>query len=588
MDIEVASAVWGAAGLAVGLGIGVWAGQRARHARAAKLQGTPLPPMVAGEPAPLQSQLHTEPANHAKDEFLANISHEIRTPLTAILGFTDLLLRGGEDEARRREYLTLIRRSGKHLLDLINDVLDLSKIKAGKMRIRPVECSVHEVICDVVALSRLAADQRQLDLKYVWNGPIPQRVCTDPARFRQLVTNLLGNALKFTERGGVTVSLEMLDAAGDKGQPSRRMLAVRVADTGIGISRDKLAEIFEPFNQADTTVTRRYGGTGLGLTITREIVRSLGGRLTVSSQPGVGSTFTATIDPGPLDGVPMIKEKPSCDGVSPLGVAARAVSTLAEDLAGVRVLLVEDGDVNRRLIAAMLAETGAQVDTAENGCVGIERVLATNYDVILMDMQMPVLDGFRATAELRRLGLTVPIIALTAHAMSAELERCQQVGCSACLSKPVDVATLLRTLHEALDAASPVSAAPESEAQRTVDVVFSHGSESLKSSLPAKFNDIVCRFVPQLKQLVHDLRTAFDQRDLTTMRRLTHALRGSAGTAGFHCFTTPSQRMSQALNAMDWAQAAVALEEIERMAERVVSPTTDDACSGPEGAPCGE
>jgi CheY-like chemotaxis protein len=398
---------------------------------------------VPGEPPALQSQLHAELANRAKDEFLANISHEIRTPLTAILGFTDLLLRGGEDEARRREYLTLIRRSGKHLLDLINDILDLSKIKAGKMRIRPTECSVHEVICDVVALSRLAADQRQLSLKYEWHGPIPQHVHTDPARFRQLVTNLLGNALKFTERGGVTVSLEMLNLSSDKAQPVRPMLAVRVTDTGIGISRDKLVEIFEPFNQADTTVTRRYGGTGLGLTITREIVRSLGGKLTVASQPGVGSTFTATIDPGPLDQVPMVREMPALDGVPAGSEAPHASNSLAGELAGVRVLLVEDGDVNRRLIAAMLTEAGARVDTAENGRAGIERALAGRFDTILMDMQMPVLDGYEAARQLRANGITAPIIALTANAMAGDRDKCLEAGCNDYVSKPIDRASLL-------------------------------------------------------------------------------------------------------------------------------------------------
>jgi CheY-like chemotaxis protein/nitrogen-specific signal transduction histidine kinase/HPt (histidine-containing phosphotransfer) domain-containing protein len=524
----------------------------------------------------VQAQLEADLASRAKDEFLANMSHEIRTPLTAILGFTDLLLRGGEDEATRREYLSLIRNSGKHLLNLINDILDLSKIKAGKMKFRPVECSVHEVLREVVALNQVIADQKGLCLKYVWNGEIPERVRTDPARVRQMATNLVGNALKFTEKGGVTITLEMIGAGNPAGaEGAKRFLAVRVADTGIGISREKLGEIFEPFNQADTTVTRRFGGTGLGLTITRQIVKALGGKLTVSSRLGEGSTFTASIDPGPLEGVRMLSEMPSSDEQPAGPQEARGGDGAEGALEGVRILLVEDGDTNRRLIGAMLAGARAEIVTAENGQVGVEKALAGSFDLILMDMQMPVLDGFHATEQLRQQGLRAPIIALTAHAMKDELDRCLQAGCSSCLSKPVEIPVLLSAVRAALErqpAALPAKEPSPTNAGRTNDAVFSQDDDFIQSSLPAAFDDVVRQFVPRLKQMVYELRVAFDQREIPTLARLSHSLKGSAGTAGFRGFTEPAKRLSEAVRETDWKRAATALAELERMADRVVGP----------------
>jgi CheY-like chemotaxis protein len=413
---------------------------------------------IHGSSPSLQAQFHVELANRATEEFVANISHEIRTPLTAILGFTELLLQGEEDEAARREHLTLIHHGGKHLLELVNDILDLSKIRAGKMKVRPVQCSIHDVVREVVALHGVVAKQKGLYLRYVWNGPLPRQVTTDPVRFRQILTNLLGNALKFTTTGGVTVSLELMGAAQSAGGSPKRLLALRVADTGIGIGQEKLSGIFAPFNQADTTVGRQFGGTGLGLAIARETAKSLGGKLTVSSRLGEGSTFTATIDPGPLEGVALLDEMPSADDGRDHDDAPSAHLRLEN----IRVLLVEDSDAIRRLMAVILRRAGAVVEMAENGRFGVEKALAAPFDVILMDVQMPVLDGICATRELRRRGIAAPIIALTAHVSKDELDQCLQVGCSACLSKPILESLLLSTIRSALPAEkqSPPSASP--------------------------------------------------------------------------------------------------------------------------------
>jgi signal transduction histidine kinase/CheY-like chemotaxis protein/HPt (histidine-containing phosphotransfer) domain-containing protein len=579
MNTGFGAVALGIASLLSGLMAGAFGGWRCGRARAKAEQDSTGPSDAVSrlptQSPPLQVQFNAELANRAKDEFMANMSHEIRTPLTAILGFTDLLLRGEEDEATRREYLRLIHNSGKHLLELINDVLDVSKITAAKMRIRPVECSIHDVVREAVALHEVIARQKGLYLNYVWDGPVPERVRTDPARFRQMVTNLVGNALKFTQHGGVTVSLGLFDA-GD-GAPDRpsRLLALRVADTGIGISGDKLSEIFEPFNQADTTITRRFGGTGLGLTITREIAKLLGGKLSVSSRLGEGSTFTALIDPGSLDGVPLVAEMPSPDDGPDASLDSLAEGHLELRLEKVRVLLVEDGETNRRLIAKILRDAGAEVVAAENGQVGVDKALADPFDIILMDMQMPVLDGLHATRELRLRGMDVPIIALTAHVLSDELDRCQQAGCSGCLSKPVDVPLLLKTIRSALPEEKRPLQDPTMAAVTSADAVFSDHGGAIHAVLPIddrEFRDIVCRFVPRLKQFVADMRVAFDERDTAALRRLAHTLRGSAGTAGFPGFTESARRLSSAVHEADWARAADALAELEGMARRVVTP----------------
>ena len=263
-----------------------------------------------------------EAANTAKSEFLANMSHEIRTPLNGVLGFSDLLLKGADDgrEEVRRDYLQTIKSSGEHLLALLNDILDLSKIEAGQFTVERIACSPHEIITHVVSLMRAQAQRKGLDLTYEWSSDVPESIITDPARLRQLLTNLVGNAVKFTEQGSVCIMAHI--------DRHRSLLRVDVTDTGIGIADHKLNEVFDPFRQADNSVTRRFGGTGLGLAISRHLAEALGGRLTVESVLGEGSTFTLEIDAGSLSDVPM-RPTPGSDALRVRNHADRRSGELA-------------------------------------------------------------------------------------------------------------------------------------------------------------------------------------------------------------------------------------------------------------------
>jgi PAS domain S-box-containing protein len=385
-----------------------------------------------------------EAANRAKSEFLANMSHEIRTPMTAILGYLDLLDEVREDPAAYASHAETIKRNADHLLAIINDVLDLSKIEAGKMAMERVACSPASIAAEVVALLEPRARSKGLTLAIDMRGEIPSQVSTDPTRLRQILTNLVGNAVKFTERGGVTVELSMV--ADQAGGPARMRYAVR--DTGIGIEPDRLRELFQPFTQADTSMTRRFGGTGLGLAICRRLAELLGGEVSAVSEAGRGSEFVVTLEVGSLEGVAMVSGVQSGEERSGAGAKPAMVGSLSG-----RVLVVEDGVDNQRLITHHLKRAGAEVEIANNGQRAVERLCeggdvngplaAEAFALVLMDMQMPVMDGYAATRLLREKGYTGAIVALTAHAMTGDREECLAAGCDDYLSKPIDRAAMI-------------------------------------------------------------------------------------------------------------------------------------------------
>ncbi len=381
-----------------------------------------------------------ESASHAKSTFLANMSHEIRTPMTAILGFADILAEPDQAGDIRADAIATIRRNGDHLLTIINDILDLSKIEAGKMSCERIAFPSLRPAEEAITLLRDRAVAKGLELRLETTGTLPPAVMGDPTRLKQILVNLVGNAIKFTHAGSIVVMATF--------DTETRRLRFAVRDTGIGLDADQLAHLFQPFTQGDSSTRRRFGGTGLGLAISRTLARLLGGDLVVESAPRQGSTFTVTVAAGDeFAALPAPAPRPFASASGPTSTSP-APAASAGCLRGRRVLFAEDGPDNQRLIGLHLRRAGAEVTLAGNGRLALDAYTAANlagtpFDLILLDMQMPELDGYGAARELREKGAPQPIIALTAHAMAGDRERCIQAGCSDYLTKPVDRARLI-------------------------------------------------------------------------------------------------------------------------------------------------
>jgi two-component system, sensor histidine kinase and response regulator len=379
----------------------------------------------------------SEIATRAKSEFLANMSHEIRTPMTAILGFTESLLIADLPEAERVGAVETIRRNGNHLLEILDDLLDLSKIETDKIQIEHIRCSPLRIIHDVCALMSRRAVEKGLQFNVDYRAAVPETIESDPARLRQILLNLLGNAIKFTEKGGVRLEVG-LHAQPDGGQP---MLGLSVSDTGIGMTAEQIKGLFQPFCQADSSSSRKYGGTGLGLTICSRLVSKLGGYIRVESEPGRGSTFHAAIGAGSLQGVRMIQRPEEFVAADQQPSSATVPAGVKSNLAG-RILVAEDAPDNQRLVSLILQRAGAEVAIAENGRIAFDAAMQASgegnpFDIILMDMQMPVLDGYEATRMLRANGYAGTIVALTAHALSTDCQKCLNAGCDSYMTKPI-------------------------------------------------------------------------------------------------------------------------------------------------------
>jgi len=440
-------------------------------------------------------------ATQAKNEFLANMSHEIRTPMTSILGYADVLIEeeiAAGAQPRRIEALQTIRRNGEFLLTLIDDILDLSKIETGKLQTEVVDCDPIAVIDEVVALMRVRADGKGISLDIEYSGVMPRTIICDPLRLRQILVNLIGNAVKFTDTGGVKLISHLV-----LGVNGPSALQFDIVDTGIGISPEHAQNLFTPFSQADSSVAKNYGGTGLGLVISRRLAEMLGGDVTFSSRPGKGSTFTLTVETGSLADVEMLNNPTADNEVAKLANTAGETSgagVLPDDdqvqvssankarttgdnafagdaelaLSG-RILLAEDGLDNRRLIELFLKQAGADVTTVEDGAAACEEIqaavdLGKPFDLVLMDMQMPIKDGYEATRELRQTGCRAPILALTAYAREGDRQKCIDAGCDEYIAKPIKRDDLLSTVrrycnlpHPAPDTATTAGAGTAAE-----------------------------------------------------------------------------------------------------------------------------
>jgi signal transduction histidine kinase/ActR/RegA family two-component response regulator len=393
-----------------------------------------------------------EAASLAKSQFLANMSHEIRTPMTAILGYADVLLEPQEDPSARLNGLQIIRRNGQHLMMVMNDILDISKIEAGHMSVEKIECDPAKIVAEVSSLMGARSAEKNLPLIIEFDGPIPTTVQSDPTRIGQILMNIVGNAIKFTQHGSVRIIVRLTTSIDD---PNPK-LQFDVIDTGLGMTPDQIKGLFRPFAQADGSMARKFGGTGLGLAISKRLAQMLGGDITLKSEPQIGSTFSITIATGPLLNVPLIQQPLSIsDNINQKSPSQTTPPTLNEStrLAGLRILLAEDGLDNQRLIGHILRTRGADLTIVENGLLAYDAALkAANqqqpYDIILMDMQMPEMDGYTATSKLREMNYRGIIIALTAHAMESDRQKCLNAGCTDYASKPIDRKSLVKMLAD--------------------------------------------------------------------------------------------------------------------------------------------
>ncbi len=385
-----------------------------------------------------EAKQKAEEATRLKEVFLANMSHEIRTPLNAIMGFSDLLSKR-ELGKQEKEFVKTIKSSGENLLAIINDILDISKIETGMMRFVHKKFKLQDVYKSVQESLRHKAEEKHLTLSFTSEEDVPAKLTGDPTRLIQIITNLTENAIKFTRKGKVEISVNVVQNESSLNQqrnPDLTVLQFSVTDTGIGIPKNKLKSIFERFQQAESHTTRKYGGSGLGLSIAKQLVELQGGSISVKSQLRSGSVFSFQI-PYQLSDEPFSETTTETEAFN------------ITDLSKLNILLVEDNKLNVRLISSLFSENNLKLDVAENGHEGIEKLKQAHFDIILMDMEMPVMDGYEATTVIRtKLNNNIPIIAMTAHAMSGEKEKCLGLGMDDYISKPVNANLLFEKIHE--------------------------------------------------------------------------------------------------------------------------------------------
>ncbi len=377
----------------------------------------------------VKSRKKAEESAKAKEQFLANMSHEVRTPMNAIVGFTDLLIESKPND-EQRSYLNAIKTSSKNLLVIINDILDFSKISSGKLVLELVDVDIKSLINDLIYSFQVRAKSKNINLNYDFDDKISSLLLGDPVRLHQILNNLLSNAVKFTEAGSVDLCCSLL-----KDSKESQSLKIKVSDTGIGIDEDKLDLIFETFSQEDQSVTRKFGGTGLGLAISKQLVELYRGELLVESKKGKGTIFTVNI-----------KLNKS------LSATSKSIEVSEKErysIEGSSILLVEDNEFNQLLVESILSDKNVKITCASNGREALEILNSKNFDIILMDIQMPVMDGIEATRIIRNeMKLDVPIIALTANALKDDKDKYLNAGMDSYISKPFEQQELLRIISD--------------------------------------------------------------------------------------------------------------------------------------------
>ena len=524
-----------------------------------------------------RSKDEAEQANRAKSDFLANMSHEIRTPMNAILGFTEALKRGyGKNEHNNEHYLSTIMVNGEHLLNLINDILDLSKVEAGHLDVESVSLKPYQIISEVVQVMSVKAEEKGVALTYMPEGSIPETMMSDPARFRQIITNLVGNAIKFTEAGSVTV-LTRMDANQNK-------LITEVSDTGIGMTTEQATAVFDPFVQADSSITRRFGGTGLGLAISKKFAEAMQGNIYAKSEPEKGSQFFLELNIKTEGPVALI----SAEEIGQIKQVDSTLLTQRWKFPDANVLVVDDGVENRELISLVLTEQGIKTDGAADGLEALEKLTVNQYDLILMDVQMPRMDGYTAAREMRKQGITLPVVALTAHAMKGIEQKCLEAGYSGYMSKPISIDKLIQLLVKELGAEPLNEDFLEDKVLNSGTVGVSYNSSSPNSSASAldfgsqltplyselgtdnpKFEKIVARFIERVNDVYKQIQSCSTQQDFTTLKGHAHWLKGSAGSVGFSGLTNLAAQLEQTVMKQEVAGTQVLVSAIGVMIDRI-------------------
>ena len=469
-----------------------------------------------------------EAASRAKTQFLANMSHEVRTPMAAVIGYADMLLDPRIDDEQRTAYVRNIRRNGEHLLRLINDILDLTKIEAGRMDLERTPCQLWRVVTEALAVAAVKASEKQLDLSALPIGHLPRMLTTDPTRLRQILFNLLDNAVKFTPAGReVHLRLRLDQTPPHPWSSSERFsplplhqLVLEIEDQGKGMSADEVGRLFRPFSQADSSTTRKFGGTGLGLSISKHLAEGFGGNIAVRTSPGQGSCFTVTL---PVDAADL-DDLVDADELTRESQLNHSTPVAARRKLDGRILLADDNPDNRNIIRYFLERAGLSVEAAADGREAVEKAQSSLFDVILMDMQMPELDGYAAVRLLREQGYSRSVIALTAHAMPGDEERCLKAGCSAYLTKPVDAERLTAVVARCIPSRSWVVKSSDLNRRLPVGTMT-----PMPAARPLDLHEC---YRSDLRGKVKELSCAWATGDTHQFAILAHRLRGSAGMFG--------------------------------------------------------
>ena len=491
------------------------------------------------------AKMNAESASETKSEFLANMSHEIRTPLTAIIGFSETLLHSDQPMHERTTAIKTIIRNGDHLLHIINDILDLSKIEADKLEFESTPLNLFQLLNDVESLIQIQTKNKNLEFSINYDFPLPLYINTDPLRIKQILVNLCSNAVKFTDHGSIQIEVSYI-ADNDS-------IHFNVIDTGIGMTENEILKIFDSFTQADLSTTKKFGGTGLGLTISKFLAEKLGGDITVNSQTNSGSQFNINIKANITQETNFIHNIDMIPKESPVLVSTHQRNNLVGE-----ILLAEDNEDNQRLLRLYLEKMGVNLSIAHNGKQAFNMAMENNYDLVLMDVQMPIMDGLEATKRLRNENYKTPVIALTANAMTEDRDRCLKAGCNDFLSKPVNRNNLYSVLAKYL-----------SQADDSIPDLTPIYSTLLEEE--PELIDIVGKFIENLPEIIGKLTRAAEKSDWQETASITHQVKGVGGGYGFPQLTELAAKIEFQLDNEDHEETLELIMQMNIICKKILS-----------------